>query len=451
MRPGQIYTTDPIEPDQRKMLVYIVLISMLALVATSLTIPFYYETQSLWYKFGADKTLLRSGKMVGLVAAILLCVQVVLAVRVRILDRLAGLDTLFVIHRYNGLLILLLGIVHVTLVLIPEGLNNLPIGKKYWPEMVGAGMLLSISGLVAGAFGRQLFNMTYTIWSKLHRPTGYLVFILLVIHVLFVSEAFGRNAPGYGAYVIFTGVAGLAISKKLMLYWQNRKNGEITEIKKLSENVTGLTIRLPETRSFAYLPGQFAYLSIGTGHLAEPHPFTIASSPTNEISLQFMIKDCGDWTEKLCSLSIGERVKIDGPYGLFSHLARTRSRDILFIGGGIGITPLLSMLRFMVDNPVKEQVTLIWCLSRSDDMFLGDELEKLEKAIPNLTVHLVFTRAKHGSRRLDMDKLASLTNGCGRDTNIFLCGPGPMMVRAIEDCMALGFVRKNIYYEHFSL
>ncbi len=451
MQSRQIYTSEPIEPGRRKMLMCVVLLGMFTLVGTSLTIPFYYETQSLWYKFGADKTLLRSGKMVGLLGAVLLCTQVVLAARVRILDRLVGLDRLLTLHRYNGLFLLLLGSVHLTLVLLPEGLDNLPIGKKYWPEMVGAAMLFLLSGLVAGAFARQLLGIKYTIWRKLHRPMGYLVFAMLAVHVLFVSESFARNAPGYGAYLLFGGVVVIVAGRKITTFWQNRRKGEIVVIEKLSENVTGITVKLPETRTFGYFPGQFAYLSIGSGHQAEPHPFTIASSPTDHTSLQFMIKSSGDWTGKVRSFRVGEIVSVDGPYGLFSYLARTRSQDILLIAGGIGITPLLSMLRFMSVNPVREHVTLIWCLSHSGDMFLGDELENLQKMIPNLAVHHVYTRAKHGSRRLDMDKIASLTSGCGRDARIFLCGPGPMMVRAMEDCLALGFVRKNIHYERFSL
>ena len=109
--------------------------------------------------------------------------------------------------------------------------------------------------------------------------------------LLFVSEAFGRNAPGYCAYLLFGGVGVIVVGRKITTFWQNRRKGVITEIEKLSENVTGITVKLPETRTFGYFPGQFAYISIGNGQQAEPHPFTIASSPTNQTSLQFMIKN----------------------------------------------------------------------------------------------------------------------------------------------------------------
>jgi len=220
MRTQGIHTGKVLPPNVRKAGVLIVLLCLLVLIGFALTIPFLYETQSLWYKFGIDKTLLRSGKMVGLVAVIFLCLQILLAARLVFFDRLLGLDKVYVLHRYNGILVLILAIIHAFLVLIPEGLRNLPIGKKYWPEMVGAALLLSLLVLVAGALMREWGFIRYVLWRKLHRPLGYAALLLVMVHVLYVSDSFTQTLPRFGLLLI-VGCVVIAVGlKKLNWLWQ---------------------------------------------------------------------------------------------------------------------------------------------------------------------------------------------------------------------------------------
>lgn len=451
MRIKGIYTAKPLSLIQRRAGITSLILFLVGLISLALTIPFIYETQSLWYKFGTDKLLLRGGKMVGLVAAILLCLQILMAARISLFDRLFGLDKLYRFHRFNGICILFLGIVHVSFVQIPEGLANLPIGKKYWPEMVGAFLLLMVAGLVSIALVQSRLRMKYSLWRLLHRLFGYLAFVLVCVHVLYVSESFTMKLPAYGLYGVAGTVVLLVAGQKLIAMWQNRTKAEVIKVQPLTGSVTAVSIVLPGKRSFGYSPGQFAYLAFELRNFREPHPFTISSAPTQAGGLEFMIKSSGDWTENVPYLKVGDKVTIRGPYGLFTHLAVDSERELIFIAGGIGITPILSMLRYMVCTGSEQLVTLIWCNSYPDDMFLATELDIIARNIKNLKIHLVYTRARHGSRRMDQDKIKGLTDTCRRDSLIYVCGPGPMIKRVIDDCQSLGFVRQNIYYEHFSL
>ena len=121
----------------------LVLLAGVTLLAGALALPFVYETQTLWYKVGVDKSVLRGGHLLGMLALVLLLAQVLLAVRIRVLERIFATAALVRWHRANGVLIALAAAGHVALVQLPEGLGNLPFGWKYWPEMIG-GLLFAL-------------------------------------------------------------------------------------------------------------------------------------------------------------------------------------------------------------------------------------------------------------------------------------------------------------------
>ena len=100
------------------------------LVLLALAVPFVYETQTLWYKTGLNKIMLRAGQMAGLVALVLLFGQIVLALRLHQLEAIFGSARLVRWHQVNGGLIALAALAHVLLILAPEGLTNLPLGKN---------------------------------------------------------------------------------------------------------------------------------------------------------------------------------------------------------------------------------------------------------------------------------------------------------------------------------
>lgn len=170
-----------------KLFLYVIFIGFLA---GALSIPFYFETMTLWYKTGADKAMLRGGQLAGMLTMVLLLLQIILAVRGQYLEKLFGTTIMTRLHRTNGIAILLSAVCHVILVLAPEGLANLPIGKKYWPELIGVVLLLIVSFIVVTSYFRQRLRIKYKLWRTIHKSLGYLVIILLLGHVLFVSESF---------------------------------------------------------------------------------------------------------------------------------------------------------------------------------------------------------------------------------------------------------------------
>ena len=188
---------------------------LLALISgLAVSIPFFYPSMTLWYKVGTDKILLQAGQVVGLLALVLLCLQLLAAVRPPYWVKLFGLSAVMRFHRMNGILIFLLALGHILLVLGPGGFANLPIGKKYWPEMVGALLFGVISFLVLFSWFREQLGVSYPRWRSLHRPFGYGALLLLFVHVRFVSDSFTHLVPQVGLYLLFLVIISILVGVK---------------------------------------------------------------------------------------------------------------------------------------------------------------------------------------------------------------------------------------------
>jgi len=201
-------------PARRLNLKICCLLTLFVLLGCAATIPYIWESKSLWYKVGLDKTLLQLAKVSGLLAAVLFFLQIILAQRLVILDRIFGLDRVYFLHRLNGLVILGLAIVHALLVLIPEGIENLPIGWKFWPEMVGAALLMLLLFFVGTATFRPR-GLPYHLWRIAHRPTGYLLTAILAVHIFNVSDSFESGVPRMAFWILIAIVLLVILLAKL--------------------------------------------------------------------------------------------------------------------------------------------------------------------------------------------------------------------------------------------
>lgn len=170
-------------------------ILVLIILCSFLSIPFIYVSQTLWYKVGTDKYLLWTGQFTGLLTLVLLLFQVILSTRGKFLEDVYGLASLMKWHRINGVMLAIFAFFHVILVLAPEGIDNLPIGKKYWPEMTGAVLLWIIAAMAVSSHFRERLKLDYKSWRRIHKPLGYTCLILLPIHVVFVSDSFEQTVP----------------------------------------------------------------------------------------------------------------------------------------------------------------------------------------------------------------------------------------------------------------
>ena len=443
-------------PPGRRLLIGLLISAILAVViAGAICIPFYFESSSILYKFGHERQLLRSGQVVGIVAGCLLMLQIILGARLKCLDRVLGLGNLFIFHRITGSVIACLAIMHPILVFIPEGRVSIPLQLRYWPEFIGLLLLLIIVAMVISSQWRAWLKLAFHRWWPVHRAAALVVIIAFWIHILSVSSTFEQQLPRIFAFCAI-GICGL------LLVWirsrpvrNKRQVFEVAAIEPAGDDAVCLQLVSTTDRMPVYIPGQFSFISPLSAHVSsEEHPFTIASSPERPSKLEFIVRTSGDWTGKLKNLRPKDRVLIDGPFGLFSHLRLQEKTEIIMIAGGIGITPMLSMLRHMADCGDQRKITLIWSNQTRKHIIHPDEFQLLEAQLKGLRIFHFLTRDPDYSDdkgRLDWIKLKRLLSDCSNSSAIFLCGPDQMMKDIYSALVSLGFSRRQIFRERFIL
>ncbi len=429
---------------------------LLLILAGALTIPFAFESPSMWYKFGIEKTSLRAGKMLGLTAGLLILLQLPLAGRLKILDRIFSLPGLIRQHRMHAWAIAILALIHPLCVLLPEGTLIVPLEMRYWPEWIGVVLLVFILSQFAVSQWRQSMGIAFHTWMRFHRIAGLLIVALLVVHVLYVSESFSEDG--------LPRLAMIGTAAAFLLFWlwvrsawlrMRRKPFLVSRVEPTGSDCTCIELTPTTPHLLSYVPGQFAWVSFASATVVpEAHAFTLSSTPSRPGMLQFTIRACGDWTRTVGELSIGDRAFIQGPFGRFGHLHADPDRELIMIAGGIGITPMLSMLRFMADHGDPRPVTLIWSNRGKENVVFADEMDDLAAKLTGLRMIPIFTRTAEGgerSGRLDRKSLETMLSGCSRRSAVFVCGPPQMMKQVSTDLETIAFPARLIFTESFGL
>jgi ferredoxin-NADP reductase len=201
-----------------------------------------------------------------------------------------------------------------------------------------------------------------------------------------------------------------------------------------------------------YNPGQFMIVQLlRDGTCSEPHPFTIASSPTAE-SLSISVKSVGDFTSTIGETKITDMAYIDMPFGVFSFLTYN-ALDMVFIAGGIGITPFMSMLRYIYDKKLKKNVILLWGNKTEQDIAFRKELENMASEMPTLKVVHVLSRQEGWTGEkgnIDAEVLKRYVVNF-QDKQFFICGPPPLMRAVKRTLRELGVPKNRIHSERFAL
>ena len=423
-------------------------------VGGAVSIPFFFESPSMWYKFGLAKVLLRSGKVIGILAAVLLFYQLILVSRLRILDQVFSLPRLVRAHRYNAVAVILLAGLHPICILSSENTLLIPLEMRYWPEWAGVGLLAAIASQFSISQWRTKLGMRFDNWLLIHRCLGVSILGLLIVHILFVSETFSEKGLPREATILSAVLLAL-----LWLWncsgWLRARKKPFTVTRIASEGISSVSIELSpiHKRPFRYVPGQFVIVSFQSKKISpEPHPFTLSSTPTRPEYLQVTVRTNGDWTQHVERIAVGERAYMQGPFGRFSHVFTDPAREIIMIAGGIGITPMLSMMRFMADRQDQRAITLIWSNRSRDHMVYPDELEEFGKKLTGFRSVLIFTGVSDewlSTEGLNLEKLQSILKGCSNNASIFLCGPEQMMVQVKNDLKRIGFGPRSIHTETF--
>jgi predicted ferric reductase len=204
----------------------------------------------------------------------------------------------------------------------------------------------------------------------------------------------------------------------------------------------------------SFLPGQVAWLTIRTSPFSiREHPFSFSCSAEHPEQLAFAIRELGDMTATIKDLAPGEPVYVDGPYGTFD-IDQHQASGYVFLAGGIGSAPIMSMLCSMADRGDERPLYLFYGNRTLEDVTFYEQLEGLEDAL-NLNLVYVLEKPPEGwtgeTGYMNAEMLARHLPEEREGWVCFVCGPLPM-IDAVEHALAeIGFKPSQIYSEQYEM
>jgi ferredoxin-NADP reductase/DMSO/TMAO reductase YedYZ heme-binding membrane subunit len=410
----------------------------------------------------------------GILALIFLC----LSLAVTPLRKITGLIWLFHFRRSLGVFASFYALAHFSIFFILDRVLNV---RDTFSEMVrrpylivGSVGLLAMAPLAATSTNDMIKRLGPKRWQALHR-LAYVAAIAGVVHFYMLVKSDIRLPVAYGSVVgILLGyrVVGFSLrrSRKAPLRSKGpspalpdggRWKGQLRVERIVQETPNVKTFRLvPPDRSpfpFTYLPGQYLTLSLQIGGRAVSRSYTIASAPSRPGYCEVTIKreEQGLVSRHMHdTLQEGDLLMVAAPGGKFTFTGAEADR-VALLAAGVGITPLMSILRYLTDRNWSGQIDMVYSCRTARDIIFREELEAIERRFANLHLTLTLSRAegtdwRGASGRIDA-KL--LTRAVPDLTNVpfYMCGPAEMLAATRDLLLQLGVAEQHIRKESFGV
>ncbi len=394
----------------------------------------------------------------GLIGLAMMALQFVLTARVNRIESSYGIDILLQLHRYTSLVAFFMVLVHPVILFIvqPETIQLLNFFEAPWRARMAVLATLAFLAMVITTIWRKQLKIPYEPWRASHT----------ILAVLAVGLGFG-HAIGVGNYLGLFWKAVLWSSIMLVSLWliiyvrlvkpwlMTKKPYVVEEVISQRGDVWTLALRPLGHEGFTFQPGQFAWLTLNITPLSmREHPFSMSSSGDRADRLEFGIKAIGDFTSRIKDVQPGTRAYLDGPYGVFTTERYWDSAGFVLIAGGVGITPIFSILLTAAERNDDRPFLLIYAASSWEDITYREELEALKEALDLAIVYVL--RKAHDDWEGEtgyVDK-AVLEKHIPRhrgSRHYFVCA-APVMMDAVERALfELEVPVTNVHMEHFDL
>nr|WP_067293286.1 hybrid-cluster NAD(P)-dependent oxidoreductase [Marinobacterium profundum] len=241
----------------------------------------------------------------------------------------------------------------------------------------------------------------------------------------------------------------LAKLKDAPFYWNDEQRLECVMVMPETQNAKTFFFKVDDEQLFNYEPGQFITIEVPTENGVLHRSYTLSTTPSRPLSIGITVKRQEDgqggsaWL--LDNLKLGDTIKAYGPSGIFS-CRKHPAKKYLFISAGSGVTPMISMLRWLYDYSVHTDIAFIHCAARPSEILFRDEVEHMSKRDPDIKVSWVVK---------DTDRYDVWTGFQGRFNQIMLELIAPDFAsREIFCCGSEGFmqsVRDILHAEEFDM
>lgn len=403
--------------------------------------------------------LLEASVATGFLALPLMVFQFALVSRLGPASRPFGSDALMQFHAQMGFVALAAVVLH-PLLLLWHGVPLSAWNPFSGPMVLQTGAIASWATLlivVTSVFRRRL-RLGYETWQVLHLVLAVVLTAAMVTHIVAV-RGYAATPVMRGLLVAYTALALLLLLRyrvmRPLLLW--RRPWEVEGNRDVGGSTRLLRVRPLGHAGFAFDAGQFAWLMTGTSPLwSAQHPISMASSAERPAdgAIEFGIKALGDWSgEVVPSLGPGDRLWVDGAFGAFTPEGLPAQGYVL-IAGGIGISPMRSILQTLRDREDARPIILFHAVRDRSRVAFHDEIAELQTVLP-LTVVYVFEEPDPswtGERGfVTADVLRRHLPRHYRRFVYFICGPVPMMDALETALVDIGVPAAGVQSERFDM
>lgn len=395
---------------------------------------------------------------VGFLGLAQFAIQFVLIARFRRMTQPYGIDSIMYYHRQMGILAVLVILAHPVILVMREpamaGLLN-PFGGD-WASRTGVWSVIALVLLTLLSLFRRRIGLRYEWWRTGHAILALSAVVLAILHIA-LAGPYVRGGWKLGFWIVLIGLAvtAPAYPRLVLPVLQKRRPYKLTQIKPIATQTWSLMLQPDGHDGLRFNPGQFVWVKLHSPFTLNEHPFSIASSAEQTGHIELCIREAGDFTGSLSTVEPGTRVYLDGPHGAFS-IDHIPSAGYVFIAGGIGIVPILSMIRTMADRGDRRPVRLIYG-ARDIGCLVHRELLDQIAADSSLLLEIIYVLEQpppqwQGETGIITPQLLEKhwpRERISRD--VLICGSDAMIVSADAALRKMGVPAWRIHAERFQL
>ncbi len=400
----------------------------------------------------------------GYIALALMATELALVSRFGGIAGAFGLDSLLQFHRQIGIASMGFAAAHPALLIADRAYTTgllVPTRTTPWP--VTAGLLAFFFALLVVGLSvyRRKLHLSYEVWHTTHGVFSLALIGIAAAHVLGIGRFADLPVMRaiWAVYLVF--FIGMFLRYRLVRPLVLMKRPwEVVENRREHGNSHTLVLRPVGHEGFRFEPGQFAWIGFGRSPFsANQHPISFSSNgeiPDENGEVAFTIKQLGDWSSQVVPVvEPGTLAWIDGPHGVFT-IDREEGAGYVLIGGGVGITPLYSMLQALETRGDVRPVYLFHAANDATELTFGEELAAMAQRMPTLTLVTVLLRAHEGwdgERGFVTAEILNryLPQRLYRRFQYFICGPAPLMDAMEEALPGIGVPAERVHTERFDM
>ncbi len=404
----------------------------------------------------------------GYVGVSMIGVLFVLSARIPRATAQFGIDVVFHFHRWIALLAIAVLLAHVGIVLAlgrPEDVPSIAALLER-PALVGGSLALLLFVVMVGwSLARKPladrpppkhWASEYDTWRWGHALLATVAYLLLLWHV--VDRAPSLDAGWKKLFWFLYAVVGLALIAWIRLVRptaRSNRRWRVEEVRQEAPKVWTVRLKAFSRTPLVFLPGQFVWLTMRANRYAmREHPFSIASAahPAGKDTIELTISERGNFTETIGSLEPGEIVWVDGPFGRFTPTKRPKADAYLLVASGIGIAPVMSMLRTAADAPPSQRKrhVLFYFTQQGRQILFRDELDRLARQM-NACLQIVHVETDKSDKDFITAEFVQrhLPDRASVNYECFLCCRPDLTAQAERALRAAGISGSRIHQELF--